>query len=111
MTTRTDTLRARLGTDPIDLVVVPVDERDPGALVFGVPALRLVEAAADDKRGICHDGGHQPLGGGLCPVGDPGHLDLPEHRREPTRVAGLGAAVAHPLDVGNRRDPRLPFGA
>ena len=46
-----------------------------------------------------------------CPVGDPGHLDRPEHRREPTRVTGLGAAVAHPLGVGNRRDPRLPFGA
>ena len=64
MTTRTDTVRARLGTDPIDLVVVPADERDPGALVFGVPALCLVEAAADDKRGIFHDAGHPPRGGG-----------------------------------------------
>jgi hypothetical protein len=258
-------------------MVVPVDERDPGASVLGVPALRLVEDAADDRRGIVHDAGHQPLvgchrsghglaafllgrgqdvggrargrgdvvdradlghalavaflplgqpgrelraglggrggrrrpqrvgthhdalavagehehvtgrvgrrlpagvervevGGGslgellhlpfadllsrppldrldraveraaggldrrepaqpvgvplvgkvehpvgrvqvrlpACPVGDPGHPDLPEHRREPPRVAGLGAAVAHPLGVDDRRDPRLPCGA
>ena len=50
MTTLTDTLRVWASApDPIDLVVVPVDERDPAALVLGVPALRLVDDAADDR--------------------------------------------------------------
>jgi len=64
MTTLTDTLRVWASApDPIDLVVVPVDERDPAALVLGVPALRLVDDAADDRGSIIDDAGHQPLVG------------------------------------------------
>ncbi len=53
--------------DPVDLVLVAVDERGPRALVGGVAALGLVEDLADDGRGVIDDAGCHPLAGGDRP--------------------------------------------
>ena len=70
------TLRALgLGFDALDLVVVAVDEREPGAAVFGVAPVGFVEDAADHGGGGFDDAGGQPLVGrdrsrrGLSPAG------------------------------------------
>ena len=47
---------AGLLDNPVNLMVVAVDERDPIALVGGVAALRLLEHPCDRRRGIVADG-------------------------------------------------------
>ena len=49
--------------DALDLVVGAVDEREPGAAVFGVAPLRFVEDAGDHGGGGFDDAGGQPLVG------------------------------------------------
>src|SRR4029450_383602 len=49
------------GLDPVDLVVVAVDQRDPSTRVGGVAAVGFVEEAADDGGGVVGDAGGQPL--------------------------------------------------
>ena len=64
-----------LGFDSLDLVVVAVHERDPGAAVFGIAPVGLLEDVFDDGAGVLDDAGAQPLvgsdraGGGLIAVG------------------------------------------
>src|SRR5450756_410122 len=50
-----------LGGDPVDLVVVAVDEGDPGAVVVRVAAVGLGEDVGDHGCGVGHDAGGQPL--------------------------------------------------
>jgi hypothetical protein len=50
-----------LDADPLDLVVGAVNERDPGALVFGVASVCLLEYVLDDGSGVMQDAGAQPL--------------------------------------------------
>ncbi len=56
-----------LEADPLDLVVGAVAERDPGAAVFGVASLGLLEDALDHGRWILDDARGQPLVGGERP--------------------------------------------
>ena len=51
----------RFGLDPVDLVVVPIDERDPGPRMVGVAPLGLLEDLADDLGGIVGDGRGEPF--------------------------------------------------
>lgn len=54
---------ARLGfdADPSELVVVAVDQRDPGAVLVGVATGGLVEHLADHPGGVGGDAGDQPF--------------------------------------------------
>ena len=60
--------------DAVDLVLIAVHERDPGAAVFGVAPVGLLEDVFDDGAGVLDDAGGQPLvgsdrsGGGLLTV-------------------------------------------
>ena len=47
--------------DPLDLVVVAVDERHPGALMVGVAAVGLVEDLGDYRRGVIDNACGQPF--------------------------------------------------
>jgi len=49
------------GADPGELVVVAVDQRDPGAVLVGVATGGFVEDLADHPGGVGGDAGHQPL--------------------------------------------------
>jgi hypothetical protein len=40
-------------------------------------------------------------------VGDPGHVDLPQDRRERASMPGLGAAAGQAHGVGDVADPRF----
>jgi hypothetical protein len=56
-----DVAAGGLGGDPVDLVVVAVDEGDPGALALGVAAGGLVEDRGDDVGGGVGDADGEPL--------------------------------------------------
>jgi hypothetical protein len=56
-----DVAAGGLGGDPVDLMVVAVDEGDPGALVLGVAAGGLVEDRGDDVGGGVGDADGEPL--------------------------------------------------
>src|SRR5664279_5535822 len=53
--------------DLLDLVVVAVDQGDPGALAGGVAAVGFVEDLGDDARGVLDDAGGEPFAGGDRP--------------------------------------------
>ena len=96
--------RARgLGLDLADLVVVTVDERDPGARVVAIAALRLVEDVRDDLGRAIDDAGSQPLAlgdrgpgrGGPLVVGGGQHVDRGARRgRRVVDGADLGQSLA-----------------
>jgi hypothetical protein len=93
--------RVRLGLDPVDLVVVAVDERDPGPSVGGVAPAGLVEELADDRRGVLDHTRGQPLA-----------LRLRSRRRGLTLGVCLGQDVARRarggrcvVDGADLRDP------
>ncbi len=73
-----------LGVDQVDLVGCAVDQDHPGAQVFGVASLGLVEDRSDDLGGGVVDRAGQPLGAG----------------RRPLAVPGIGDAVALGREVG-----------
>ena len=54
---RLDAVLRGEGPDGLDLVVVAIDDRQPGPLVAGVPAVRLVERIGDHLPGWAADGG------------------------------------------------------
>jgi len=53
-----------LSSDPLDLMAVAVDQRNPAAQMLGIASLGLVEHLAHDLGGVLHDAGHQPLAAG-----------------------------------------------
>jgi hypothetical protein len=53
--------RPGFGADPSELVVVAVDQRDPGAVLVGVATLGLVEDLTDHPGGVHGDAGDQPF--------------------------------------------------
>ena len=77
-----DVAFAGLEADPVDLVVGAVDQRHPGAAMFGVATLGLVEDPADHFRWRLDDAGGQPLVGsdrarrGLMAFGGGGGEDV-----------------------------------
>jgi hypothetical protein len=56
-----DAASGGFGVDPVDLVVVAIDQRDPGPRVGGVAAVGIVEEVADDGGGVVGDAGGQPF--------------------------------------------------
>lgn len=64
--------RASLGFDPLDLMVIAIDQCDPLPPVLRVPPLRLIKHPAHDHRGVLDDAGHRPLVASLgCRLRDP----------------------------------------
>jgi len=53
---------AGLALGALDLVVVAVDEGDPGSVVPRVTALGIIEDLANHLASSVHHAGHQPLG-------------------------------------------------
>src|SRR5215813_15560355 len=46
-----------LSSDPLDLMAVAVDQRNPAAQMLGIASLGLVEHLAHDLGGVLHDAG------------------------------------------------------
>jgi hypothetical protein len=89
------------GLDAVDLVVVAINERDPGATVVGVAPFGLVEDPADHGGGVVlHHAGHQPLVARTG--GRPGELlSVVRAGQNVVRRAGNGPGIVHAADLGH----------
>jgi len=85
-------------------MAVAVDQRDPGATVFGVTPFGLVEHAPDHRAGVLDDAGAQPCvgsdrpGGRLVTLRRRGGEDVGHRARRRRRVVDR-ADLRHPLAV------------
>src|SRR5215471_6666140 len=88
------------GLDAVELMVVAIDERDPGATVVGVTPLGLVEGPADHGGSVLHHAGHQPLV--ASPRSRPRDvLSVVSAGQDVVRRAGNGTGVVDAADLGH----------